>query len=90
MEDDLPADKRFANPLWRTHPYFNFIKRQYLISAQAMQKAVDELEGLSPRDKKRVEFFAGQIIDLFSPTNYLATNRRRAGKGGGNRTAKAW
>ena len=74
VEDDLPADKRFANPLWRTHPYFNFIKRQYLISAQAMQKAVDELEGLSPRDKKRVEFFAGQIIDLFSPTNYLATN----------------
>ncbi len=73
-EDDLPADKRFSNPLWKTHPYFNFIKRQYLISAQAMQKAVDELEGLSPRDKKRVEFFASQIIDLFSPTNYLATN----------------
>jgi polyhydroxyalkanoate synthase len=73
-DDELPDDKRFSNPLWRTHPYFNFIKRQYLVSAAAMQKAVDELEGLSPRDKKRVEFFAGQIIDLFSPTNYLATN----------------
>lgn len=73
-DDDLPEDKRFSNPLWKTHPYFNFIKRQYQISAQAMQKAVDELEGLCPRDKKRVEFFANQIIDLFSPTNYLATN----------------
>ncbi|WP_338274203.1 MULTISPECIES: PHA/PHB synthase family protein [Roseicyclus] len=73
-EDDLPEDKRFSNPLWKTHPYFNLIKRQYQVTAQAMQKAVDELEGLSPRDKKRVEFFAGQIIDLFAPTNYLATN----------------
>ncbi len=73
-DDDLPEDKRFSNPLWKTHPYFNLIKRQYLISAQAMQKAVDELEGLSPRDKKRVEFFANQIVDLFAPTNYLATN----------------
>jgi polyhydroxyalkanoate synthase subunit PhaC len=73
-DDDLPEDKRFSNPLWKTHPYFNLIKRQYQVTAQAMQKAVDELEGLSPRDKKRVEFFAGQIIDLFAPTNYLATN----------------
>lgn len=73
-DDDKPADKRFANPLWRTHPYFNHVMKQYLISAEAMKKAVDDLEGLTPRDKKRVEFFAGQIIDLFSPTNYLATN----------------
>ncbi|NKX43522.1 PHA/PHB synthase family protein [Roseicyclus persicicus] len=69
-----PEDKRFANPLWRTHPYFNFVKNQYLISAEAMKKAVEDLEGLTPRDRKRVEFFAGQIIEMFSPTNYFATN----------------
>ena len=73
-EDTPPEDKRFANPLWQTHPYFRAIKVQYQISAEAMRSAVEDLEGLSPRDKKRVEFFAGQIIDLFAPTNYLATN----------------
>ncbi len=73
-EDDMPGDKRFSNPLWRTHPYFNFVKHQYLLSSQAIQQAVDDLEGLEPRDKQRVEFFASQMIDLFSPTNYLATN----------------
>jgi polyhydroxyalkanoate synthase len=31
-------------------------------------------EGLDETDKARVEFFARQMIDLFSPTNYLATN----------------
>jgi polyhydroxyalkanoate synthase len=72
--DAPPEDRRFSNPLWQTHPFFHAVKTQYLISAQVMRTAVEELEGLSPRDKKRVEFFAGQIIDLFAPTNYLATN----------------
>ncbi len=73
-EDPTPDDKRFSNPLWRTHPYFNFVKQQYLLSAEAIQQAVDDIDGLDPRDKHRVSFFANQMIDLFSPTNYLATN----------------
>jgi polyhydroxyalkanoate synthase len=70
----LPDDKRFANPLWKTHPYFNFVKHQYLLGAKAIEDAVAGLEGLDETDKARVEFFANQMIDLFSPTNYLATN----------------
>jgi polyhydroxyalkanoate synthase len=70
----LPEDKRFANPLWKTHPYFNFVKHQYLLGAKAIEDAVAGLEGLDETDKARVEFFANQMIDLFSPTNYLATN----------------
>jgi polyhydroxyalkanoate synthase len=70
----LPGDKRFANPLWKTHPYFNFVKHQYLLGAKAIEDAVAGLEGLDETDKARVEFFANQMIDLFSPTNYLATN----------------
>jgi polyhydroxyalkanoate synthase len=75
-EDDpeLPADKRFSNPLWKTHPYFNFVKHQYLLGAKAIEDAVADLDGLDETDKARVEFFANQMIDLFSPTNYLATN----------------
>lgn len=73
-DDDLPADKRFANPLWQTHPYFNFVRRQYVQSADAIRKSVDELEGLEVMDKQRVEFFANQMIEMVAPTNYLATN----------------
>jgi polyhydroxyalkanoate synthase len=73
-EDRTPKDKRFSNPLWETHPYFNFIKQQYLLSSEAMQRAIDGLDHLDPKDKKRVEYFSRQIIDMFAPTNFLGTN----------------
>lgn len=73
-EDDTPDDPRFKNPMWRTHPYFNFVKQQYQISSAAMEQALSNLEGLEDNDKHRVAFFARQLMDLFAPTNYLATN----------------
>lgn len=73
-DDDLPVDKRFANPLWQNHPYFNFVRRQYVQSADAIRKSVGELDGLDPQDKQRVEFFANQMIEMAAPTNYFATN----------------
>ena len=73
-EDDTPDDRRFKNPMWKTHPYFNFVKQQYQITSAAMEQAVADLDGLEAKDKRRIEFFARQVIDLFAPTNYLATN----------------
>ena len=73
-EDVTPDDPRFANPLWRTHPYFNFVKQQYKLNAEALEKAVAETEGLDPVERKRLEYFSHQIIDMLSPTNFLGTN----------------
>ena len=73
-EDPTPADRRFSNPLWATHPYFNFIKQQYMLNSEAIERAVRDLEGLDPREKKRVEYFSRQILDMFSPANFLGTN----------------
>jgi polyhydroxyalkanoate synthase len=73
-EDPGPKDKRFANPLWDTHPWFNFWKRQYQINAEAMHTAVSQIEGLSEREKKKLDYFARQIVDMLAPTNFLATN----------------
>ncbi|EYD78338.1 Polyhydroxyalkanoic acid synthase [Rubellimicrobium mesophilum DSM 19309] len=73
-EDPGPKDKRFANPLWDTHPWFNLIKKQYLTNAEAMQEAVRQVEGLTPREKKKLEYFSRQIVDMLAPTNFLATN----------------
>jgi polyhydroxyalkanoate synthase len=73
-EDPGPKDRRFQNPLWETHPWFNFWKRQYQINAEAMQKAVSQVEGLSDRDKRRLDYFSKQIVDMLAPTNFLATN----------------
>jgi len=73
-EDQGPRDRRFANPLWDKNPYFNYIKQQYLTNAQAIRDAVDEVEDLSGKDKRRLTYFTQQIVDMMSPTNFLATN----------------
>ena len=72
--DRTPADRRFANPLWETHPYFNFVKQQYMINAQALEQAVTDVEDMEPHEKQRLQYFSRQIIDMMSPTNFLATN----------------
>lgn len=73
-EDHTPSDKRFSNPLWQTHPYFNFVKQQYLLNAEAISNAVAHIDGLDEREQTRLKYFSQQIVDLFAPTNFLATN----------------
>lgn len=72
--DDAPADKRFSNPLWQSHPYFNLIKRQYLTNARALREASDSLELPDAVARRRVDWMTAQIIDMMAPTNFLATN----------------
>ncbi|MBP0481313.1 PHA/PHB synthase family protein [Sagittula salina] len=67
-------DKRFQNPLWETNPYFNYVKEQYLTNADAIREAVEAIDDLDPVEKRRLRYFSQQIIDMFAPTNFLATN----------------
>lgn len=73
-EDPLAKDKRFQNPLWKTHPYFSYVKQQYVLNKKAIEAAVDDADGLDAKDKQRLSFFATQIVDMMSPTNFLGTN----------------
>ena len=72
--DPGPKDRRFSNPLWESHPYFNFIKQQYLINAKALDEAVAGIDDMDRKDKQRLTYFTKQIVDMMSPTNFLATN----------------
>ncbi|MDV7144495.1 class I poly(R)-hydroxyalkanoic acid synthase [Tropicimonas sp. TH_r6] len=73
-EDKTPQDRRFAGELWQTHPYYNFLKQQYLMTGEAINKAVADLDYLEPKDKQRLEYFTSQIVDMMSPANFLSTN----------------
>ncbi len=76
VEDDetRPRDKRFSNPMWESNPYFRFIRQQYQTNADAIAQAVASVEDLDGTDKRRLRFFSQQIVDMMSPTNFLATN----------------
>ena len=73
-EDPTPTDRRFANPLWKTNPYFNYVKQQYMLNAEALRAAVQNIEDLEPIERKRLDYFSSQIIDMMAPTNFLGTN----------------
>lgn len=73
-EDTTPDDKRFSNPVWKTNPYFNFIKQQYMINSEAIKQAVEDIEDIDETEKKRLRYFSQQIVDMMAPTNFLATN----------------
>jgi polyhydroxyalkanoate synthase len=74
MEDPLKGDKRFTNPLWDTHPYFHYVKQQYALNKTAIETALAEMDDLPDKDRRRIEYFSHQIIDMMSPTNFLGTN----------------
>ncbi len=73
-EDEGPDDKRFKHPLWQTHPYFNFVKKQYQINARALLDAANELDLPDQVARRRVDWLTQQVIDMMAPTNFLATN----------------
>lgn len=73
-EDPGPDDPRFSSPAWNQNPWLNFIKQQYLITAESLEEALDDLEGLDPHERERVRYFARQAIDMLAPPNFLATN----------------
>ena len=67
-------DPRFSNPMWQSHPYFSFVKDQYLQNAAALRSAARSMDCLAPVEQKRLSFFTDQIIDMMAPTNFLGTN----------------
>ena len=73
-EDPGPKDRRFANPLWDSHPFFNYLKQQYQLNSEAVTTALSGMESLAPNDRRRVDYFTRQIVDMFAPTNFLGTN----------------
>jgi len=69
----LENDQRFAHPSWQVWPY-NVIHQGFLLSQQWWYKATTDVRGVSQHHQNMVEFGVRQMLDMFSPSNYLVTN----------------
>src|SRR5690606_38781213 len=69
-----PGDRRFAAREWRDNEMFFFIKQSYLLTANAMQDMVGDLNGLDGGERARIAFYTRQFADALAPTNFPLTN----------------
>ena len=67
-------DKRLRSVTWEENPYFKMIKQQYLTSSDIIQETITGIDGLSHPEQKQITFFTKQMLEFFSPTNFLMTN----------------
>ena len=67
------GDRRFAAEEWQKSPVHEFLKRSYLINTRYVNNLIDRSVP-DERTRRRLSFFARQILDALSPSNYLAGN----------------
>ena len=67
------GDKRFGGEEWGKSPLHTLLKDSYLITTRYVNDLIDH-SGVDQKTRGRMRFFARQILDALSPSNYLATN----------------
>ncbi len=67
------GDRRFASREWRENPYYDYLRRSYLLASRYVEGLV-ESAALEPQAKERARFAARQWIDAMCPANFAATN----------------
>ncbi|HEX2842075.1 PHA/PHB synthase family protein [Hyphomicrobium sp.] len=71
--EPLPIDRRFASKEWQQWPY-TFLYQSFLLHQQWWHNATTGVRGVTAQHERVVEFASRQLLDMFSPANFIATN----------------
>jgi polyhydroxyalkanoate synthase len=71
--EPLPQDTRFDDPAWRQWPW-SPLYQSFLLCQQWWHNATSDVRGVEPHHLDVVNFLARQVLDIWSPSNFLWTN----------------
>jgi len=71
--EPLPQDLRFVAEDWRSWP-FHQIAQAFLLQQQWWHNATTGIHGVTKQHEAIVSFTTRQILDMLSPSNFIATN----------------
>jgi len=71
--EPLPQDRRFSDEAWQQWPH-NALYQSFLLTQQWWHNATTNVRGVSKSNEDIVNFVTRQVLDTFSPSNYLPTN----------------
>ncbi len=71
--EPLPHDHRFDHDSWQRWPY-NMMHQSFLLTQQWWYNAACDIDGVTEREAHVVSFVTRQMLDIVSPSNFIATN----------------
>ena len=77
--EPLPQDDRFRHPDWQRFPYSAFYQA-FLLVQQWCYNATTEIRGVTPHHEQVVTFVVRQLLDIWSPSNFLLSNPEATGE----------
>ena len=90
--EPLPQDRRFSAEEWQGWPY-NILYQNFLLHQQWWHNATTDVQGVTKQHENVVEFASRQVLDMVSPSNFLATNpvvQRKTFETGGRNLAEGF
>lgn len=67
-------DRRFADPAWTDHPFYDLIRQSYLLVSDYLTRLTDAVDGVDPKAKAKLRFATSGMLDALSPSNFPLTN----------------
>ncbi|WP_340264781.1 PHA/PHB synthase family protein [Sphingobium mellinum] len=67
-------DRRFADPSWTNHPFYDLIRQSYLLLSDYLLKLTDAVDGVDPKQKAKLRFATTGMLDAMAPSNFPLTN----------------
>ena len=70
---DDPKDRRYADPAWRLHPGYWWLRQQHGLLERLVLRLVDTAD-VDDGTRAKARFLVRQLVSSSAPTNFFATN----------------